>query len=122
MDGTDPGLDFVLEAGPRVVTPDTPEHAVEEIGKYRCFGPFRIAMRQMKLEAQAEIVRLIKRTCRENRELEKIYRGTAAIMPDARIPIDLVYALEAQEKISWNAEMREDTLRCYPGLRLNVKR
>jgi hypothetical protein len=125
MDETgDPTLDFVLGAGPRAVTPDTPEHVIKEVGKYEVFRPFRDAMRRMKLDQRAKVVRMIKQTCRENRVLEKEFRKgriQKVFLPNARIPLDLVYELEAENKESWNAEMREDTLKCYPGLRLNLE-
>jgi hypothetical protein len=117
----DETLKFVLEAGPRAITPDSPEHALKEIGKYKAFSPFREALKRMKLARRAYVIRLIKRTCRENRTLEKMYRGTPTMLPDARIPVDLIFELEAENNQSWNSEMREDTLKCYPGLRLNVK-
>jgi hypothetical protein len=57
-----------------------------------------------------------------NRIKEELMQANPTHCPDASIPLSLIYALEAQEKDSWNPEMREDTLKCYPGLRLNVKR
>ena len=60
-------------------------------------------------------------TCKENRIIEKVYQGSTTHLPEARIPVDLVYELEAENKESWNPAMREDTLKCYPGLRLNVR-
>ena len=122
MSTGDETLDFVLQAGPRAVSPDTPGHVVEEIGKTKCLSPFREAMKAMKLERRAKVLRMIKRTCRENRFLEELYHATPTILPEARIPLDLVFELEAENNQAWSAEMREDTLRCYPGLRLNVKR
>jgi hypothetical protein len=115
------GLDLALEAGPRVVGPDTPEDVLKEIGKYQCFSPFRDAMKRMKLSRRRKLLRLIDRTCKENRIIEKVYQGSTTILPEARIPVDLVYELEAENKEAWNPAMREDTLRCYPGLRINVK-
>ena len=121
MNTGDPTLDFVLEAGPRVVTPDLPEDVAKEIGKYKAFSPFREALKAMKLKQRAKVLRLIRRTCKENRIIEKLYQGSNTILPAARIPVDLVYELEAENKEAWNPAMREDTLRCYPGLRINVK-
>jgi hypothetical protein len=118
----DPVLDFVLEAGPRVLTPDTPEHVVSEIGKYKAFSPFRDALRKMALEERADILVEIARTCRENRILEELYQGSNTMLPHARIPKRLIDRLEAENKEAWNPAMREDTLKCYPGLKLNVKR
>lgn len=121
----DPGLDFVLEAGPRVATPDTPEHVVKEIGKYESFSPFREAMQRMALEERAKILADIMRTCGENRILEELARargGKTTMLPYARIPKSLIDKLEAENKEAWNPAMREDTLKCYPGLRLNVGR
>jgi hypothetical protein len=118
----DETLDLVLEAGPRTVTPDTPEHVIEEIGKYEAFSPFREALKKMKLWQRARVLGAIERTCQENRLLEELYKATPTLLPEARIPADLVFELEAQEKEAWNPAMRTDTLKCYPGLRLNVKR
>jgi len=118
----DAALDFALEAGPRAFTPDTPEHVARELGKYKCFSPFRDALKKMKLSRRAKVLRLIKQTCAENRFLEEIYQASPTLLPEARIPLDLVFELEAENNQAWTAEMREDTLKCYPGLRLNVKR
>jgi hypothetical protein len=120
----DAALDFTLEAGPRAVTPDTPEEILKEIGKYKAFAPFREILRKMKLGARARVDAAVRRTYEENRILAEIERAdqpntrSKSLLPEARIPLDLIYELEAQENESWNAAMREDTLRCYPGLRL----
>jgi hypothetical protein len=95
---------------------------LKELGKYKCFSPFREAMKRLKLSRRRKVLRLIRQTCKENRMLEKLYRGTPTMLPEARIPVDLIYELEAENKEAWNPAMREDTLRCYPGLRLNVER
>jgi coenzyme F420-reducing hydrogenase beta subunit len=116
------GLDLAIEAGPRVITPDTPEDILKELGKYNCFSPLREALKRMALEERADILVEIQRTCRENRILEELYHGTTAMLPHARIPKALIDKLEAENKEAWNPAMREDTLKCYPGLRLNVKR
>jgi hypothetical protein len=124
----DAGLDFTLEAGPRAVTPDTPEDILKEIGKYASFAPFREALRKLKLDARARVDAAVRRTYEENRILIEIERAEptnqrrGSLLPEARIPIDLVHELEAQEKESWSSAMREDTLRCYPGLRLSYWR
>jgi hypothetical protein len=118
----DAGLDFILDAGPRTINPDTPEDLLKEIGKYEAFSPFREVLRKMKLEARARVDAAIRRTYVENRFLAKMRPASESIMPEARIPIDLVYELEAQEKECWNSAMREDTLNCYPGLRLDYWR
>jgi hypothetical protein len=117
----DAGLDFTLEAGPRTITPDTPEDILKELGKYGCFAPFRDILRKMKLEARARVDTAVRRTYAENRFLAQL-RPASSVVPEARIPIDLIYELEAQEKECWNSAMREDTLRCYPGLRLDYWR
>jgi hypothetical protein len=122
MPGTgDPSLDFVLEAGPRVVTPDTPEHVVKELGKYKAFEPLREEMKQRKLKRLALINAIIDKTCVENRELEERYKATPNVLPYARIPMDLIIELEAENNRPWDSEMREHTLKCYPGLLLNVR-
>jgi hypothetical protein len=118
----DETLDFVLRAGPRAITPDTPEHVIKEVAKSKSFGSLRQAMLRMKIENRRRVEAAILRTCRENRILEQQYKGTSTMLPDARIPLDLVFELEAQEHESWNPEMRADTLRCYPGLKLSMKR
>ena len=115
----DKTLDFVLQAGPRAVTPDTPEYVLKEIAKR---PSIREAMRRMKLEDRVSLEEEIQHVCRMNRVREELSQGTTSHIPDACIPLRLIQALEAQEKESWNPEMREDTLKCYPGLRLNVKR
>jgi hypothetical protein len=117
----DETLDFVLGAGPRAITPDTPEHVIKEIAKSKSFGSLRQAMLRMKIETRRKVEAAILRTCQENRILEEQYKGTSTMLPESRIPVDLVFELEAQEKEQWNSEMREDTLRQYPGLRLHVK-
>jgi hypothetical protein len=124
----DAGLDFILDAGPRTITPETPEEILKEIGKYKAFSPFREILRKMKLEARARVDASVRRTYEENRILVEIERSEppnqrrGSLLPEARIPIDLVHELEAQEKESWSSAMREDTLRCYPGLRLSYWR
>jgi hypothetical protein len=117
----EPTLDLTL-ATPRLVSPDTPDDIVKEISKYKCFASFRAAMKKMKLENRQRVTAAIVRVCQENRILEDVLEPeTLSLLPEARIPVDLVFELEAQEKDSWNPEMREDTLRCYPGLRINPK-
>jgi hypothetical protein len=116
----DAGLDFALEAGPRALTPDSPEDLLQEIGKYQCFSPFRHAMRRLKLRRRALVLAAIKRTATENRLIEQMPHRNPRLLPESRIPIELVHELEAQEKDSWTKEMREDTLRHYPELRLNL--
>jgi hypothetical protein len=116
------GLDFALEGGPRTVSPDTPEDLLKEIGKTKCLAPFREAMKRLKLEGRQRVIAAIERTCHENRMLEELGHPNPSMCPEARIPMDLIYELEAQEKDSWNPEMREDTLRHYPGLRLNMQK
>jgi hypothetical protein len=115
----DETLDFVLGAGPRAITPDLPEHVIKEVAKR---PSLREAMRRMKLEEREQLEAEIVYVCRMNRIKEELMQATPWGCPDACIPISLINALEAQEKDSWNPEMREDTLKCYPGLRLNVKR
>jgi hypothetical protein len=117
----DAGLDFTLEAGPRTINPDTPEDILKEIGKYQAFAPFRELLRKMKMEARQRVDAAVRRTYVENRFLAQMRPGPS-LVPEARIPIDLIYELEAQEKECWNSAMREDTLRCYPGLRLDYWR
>jgi len=117
----DPVLDFALEAGPVALSPDTPEYVLKEIGRYNCFSPLREAMRKVKLESYGKIMAAIKRTVEENKILAKLPPGKT-IQPDARIPVELVFELEAQEKDSWNKEMREDTLKCYPELTIDYWR
>jgi hypothetical protein len=116
----DAGLDFALEAGPRALTPDTPVELLKEIGKYECFSPLREAMKRLKLRRREIVLAAIDRTARENRLIEQLPHRNPNLLPKARIPIELVHELEAQEKDSWSAEMREDTLRCHPELRLNI--
>jgi hypothetical protein len=113
---------FVLEAGPRAITPDLPQDLLTEIGTAEAYSPTRELMRRMKLAENDSIEREIQWRCKMNRIEEETMHGTTSHIPDARIPLRLVQALEAQEKELWNPAMREDTLRCYPGLRLNVKR
>jgi hypothetical protein len=115
-------LDFTLEAGPRTITPDTPEHIIAEIGKSKSLSPFREALRKMALGQRAQAHGAVMRTYEENQMLAQLPNANPALYPEARIPIDLVHLLEAQEKESWNSEMREDTLKCYPGLRLDYWR
>jgi hypothetical protein len=79
-------------------------------------------MRRRKLERRAKILALVARVSRENRFLEEKYAATPSILPHARIPVDLIIELEAENRRPWDAEMREHTLKCYPGLLLNVKR
>jgi hypothetical protein len=118
----DAALDLALEAGPRVLTPDTPEEILKEIGKSKALSPLKQAMQKMKLRSRRKVKAAIKQTYRENKILAQCSAQQRAIYPEARIPIDLVYELEAQEKDSWNPEMREDTLNCYPGLRIDYWR
>jgi hypothetical protein len=115
-------LDFTLEAGPRALSPDTPEELLKEIGKYNAFSPFREAMKKLKLERRKVVEAAIKRVCEENRLIETLPHQNPNLIPEARIPIELVHELEAQECDSWNPEMRSDTLQHYPGLRINIKR
>lgn len=116
----DESLKFISEAGPRAITPDLPPDVLKEIGKSESFSSLRQAMLRMKIEARRRVEAAILRTCQENRILEEQYKGTSTMLPEARIPIDLIFELEAQEKEQWNSEMREDTLRQYPGLRLKI--
>jgi hypothetical protein len=124
----DAGLDFILDAGPRTITPETPEELLKEIGKYDSFAPFREILRKMKLAAREKVHAAVRRTYEENQILVELERAEPpnsrprSLLPEARIPLDLIYELEAQEKESWNPAMREDTLRCYPGLRLSFWR
>lgn len=113
-------LALAVECGPRIITPDTPLAVREEISRRACCADLRATMRKMKLERRARCIAAIERTCAENRVLEQTMHATRSHVPDARIPLDLVYEIEA-ENGEWNPEIREDTLRCYPGLRLNVK-
>lgn len=114
------GLDFALEAGPRVLTPDTPEDILIEIGKYDSLAWYREEMRRRKLARIAKIKAIVARQGAANRLLERLYAGRPWMLPSAKIPVDLVHELEAENKEQWNAAMREDTLRHYPELRINV--
>jgi hypothetical protein len=118
----DAALDFATEAGPRVLSPDTPEYVLKEIGHYKYFSPLREAMRKMKLAAREKVVAAIMRTYQENQIIAQFPPARRSLYPDSRIPIDLVYELEAQEKEIWSPAMREDTLKCYPGLRIDFWR
>src|SRR5215468_1855194 len=112
----DAALDFASEAGPRVISPDTPDHVIEEIGKSRFFSPLREAMRKMKLEERRIINLEIQAAAQKAKFYASLPERRTPFDPDAFIPMRLVYELEAQEKDSWNPAMREDTLRCYPQL------
>jgi len=112
----DAALDFASEAGPRVISPDTPDHVIEEIGKSRFFSPLRDAMRKMKLEDRRIIDLEIQAATQKAKFYASLPNRRTPFDPDAFIPMRLVYELEAQEKHSWNPAMREDTLRCYPQL------
>jgi hypothetical protein len=94
----------------------------EEIARRQCYGDLRATLRKMKLERRERCLAAIERTCAENRILEQTMHATRSHIPYARIPHDLVHEIEAENGLDgWNPEIREDTLRCYPGLKLNVK-
>jgi hypothetical protein len=118
----DETLELAAECGPRIITPDTPLAVREEIHRRACYGDLRATLRKMKLARRAICLAAIDHTCAENRILEKTMHATRSHCPYARIPERLVAEIEAENGIEgWNPEIREDTLRCYPGLKLNVK-
>jgi hypothetical protein len=101
---------------------DTPLHVITEIGKYQSLEPFREEMKRRKLARLARINAIVKRQCRINRIREERAKATHTMLPYAVIPEDLIIELEAENNEPWNPVMREHTLKCYPGLRLNVRR
>jgi hypothetical protein len=118
----DDHLELAEECGPRIITPDTPLAVREEIHRRACYGDLRATLRKMKLERRALCLAAIDYQCRENRVLEQTMHATSTHIPYAKIPEILVAEIEAENGLDgWNPEIREDTLRCYPGLKLNIK-
>jgi hypothetical protein len=118
----DESVKFVLEAGPRALTSDTPEHIRLEIAKSSELGPYREAC---KLLAQQELVEMHKEVelvSIENQSTD--WQATRTYIPAYRIPLGMYRKMEGIFGLGcWqDRDFVEDTLKHHPGLRINVKR
>jgi hypothetical protein len=118
----DETLDFVLGAGPRALTADTPQHIRLEIAKSSELGPYREAC---KLLAQQEIVEMhkeIELVSIENQSTD--WQATRTYIPAYRIPLGMYLKMEGiYGKGCWqDKDFVEDTLKHHPGLSITVKR
>ena len=115
-------LDFVIEGGPRLFTPDVPKSVRFEIAKSSALGPYKdacllLAQRQVALMHEA-----IKQTGRENRSIER--KATSSHIPHCRIPLLVWDFFEAiyGDGCWQDKDFMDDFLHHHPECKIVVKR
>ena len=121
MTGETP-LDFVIDAGPRALTPDVPQHIRLELAKTSALGPYREACKLLAQRELEEIHKEIEFVSLENSIID--WKATRTHIPEYRIPISMYEKMEAifGQGCWQDKDFVEDTLRHHPGLRVKVKR
>jgi hypothetical protein len=120
-------LDFVIEAGPRALTPDVPLEVRLEIAKLDPDGPYRIAVRELSQDRVAHMHRLIDLVSQDNRRIEATQEFKACNglgYPWYTKPVEVHHYFEALYGTGcWQDEdFVEDFLKHHPGLRIKVTR
>ena len=116
-------LDFVLEAGPRALTPHVSASVRLEIAKSSELGPYKESLKLLAQEQQAQIWREIEAISAENHRIDwKASNGLG--VPYARFPPLLIehFKLLYGEECWPDEDFIEDILKHHPGLRCKVKR
>jgi hypothetical protein len=119
----DPHLAMVLDAGPRMLRPDTPSHVREAIASSPSLHWFKIELARREVHEREKMLAEIRQIGRENREIE--YKATNGLgMPYCRIPLSV---MEQGKKMfgddCWQDEkFMEDFLEAYPECRIKVTR
>jgi hypothetical protein len=122
-DTKDPILDFLIEAGPRVFTPEMASKEVRfAIAKSSQLGPFREALQCLAQKQVALMHQLIGQVSRENAAID--WKSAGSHVPYFRVPQLMWDFFEAiyGEGCWQDEDFVEDTLKHHPGLRVVVKR
>lgn len=115
-------LDFVIDAGPRALTPDVPQHIRLELAKTSVAGPYLDACKLLAQHELEEIHREIEFVSLQNSTIDWMATGTH--IPEYRIPVSMWEKMQAifGEDCWQDKDFVEDTLKHHPGLRVIVKR
>lgn len=118
----DPVLDFHLEAGPRALTPETPERVRLEIAKSSAFGAYKDACRLLAQHQVALMHEQIRQIGIENQSTD--WQATRSHLPYFRVPPLVWHFFEAiyGEGCWQDEEFTEDFLKHHPECRVPVKR
>jgi hypothetical protein len=119
-----PGLDMVLEAGPRVFNPlFATEDVRKEIAKSPVLHWYKV---HLAAQARAERARLkaeIRQIGKENRQIE--WKASDALgVPHCRLPLGAIELGKQLIGENWwlNEKELDSFLEAYPECRINVKR
>jgi hypothetical protein len=122
---TESAFDFVVNAGPRAFTPETPDDVRLEIAKSKSLSWYKQALIKLARRQRKMMFAEIREIARQNRRIEKEMKACNGLgLPDSRIPMGVYLLFESMYGHGcWKwPGFREDFLKHHPELRLRVRR